>query len=257
MALTRHCAVCTRTLPDGARFCPACGQAVNGAETAVSLDQLIGQALSTELRFITVVFCDLVGSTELSSNTDAEEYSELIEAYQHRAVRIARDLGGDVEGYSGDGILIRFGWPQAHDDDAAQALAAALGIVAAVEALELSRRLAVRVGVHSGPAVVGELGGADRRATMAVGETLNVAARLQGAAEPGTVVASAATMSLVRGLFEASSLGPLQLRGVNGPVEGFRVHGRSDGRSRVDTLLAGLGPAGGTWRVRDTGAPCS
>ena len=103
----------------------------------MSFDQLIGQALSTELRFITVVFCDLVGSTEISSTTDAEEYSELIEAYQHRAVRIARALGGDVEGYSGDGILIRFGWPQAHDDDAAQALAASLDIVAAVEALEL------------------------------------------------------------------------------------------------------------------------
>ena len=230
MALIRHCAACTEPLPGGARFCPGCGQPVHGSAVPMALDESLGAALSTELRYITVVFCDLVGSTELSSTTDAEEYSDLIQAYQDQAVTIVRDRGGDVEGYSGDGILFRFGWPQAHDDDAAQALTAALAIVEAVASLNESRRLAIRVGVHSGPAVVGELGGADRRATMSVGETLNVAARIQGVAEPGTVVASAATIALVEGRFTVTPLGPLRLHGVPDTVEGFRVHGATDAR---------------------------
>ena len=200
-------------------------------------DELIGIEFTKELRHITVVFCDLVGSTELSSTTDAEEYSELIQAYQHQSVSIVRRFGGDVEGYSGDGILFRFGWPQAHDDDAVHAVAAALEIVEAVAGLNESRRLAIRVGVHSGQAVVGILGGADRRATMAVGETLNVSARLQSVAEPGTVVASAATIALVEGRFDVATLGPLVLRGVAQPVEAFRVLGRTGVRSRID--LAG------------------
>ncbi len=230
MALNRHCAACTELLPDNARFCPGCGRPVTGDESAAALDESIGHALATELRNLTVVFCDLVGSTELSSVTDTEEYSDLIQAYQQQAVTIARALGGDVEGYSGDGILFRFGWPQAHEDDAAQALTAALDIVGTVGRTDATRRLAIRVGVHSGPAVVGELGGADRRATMAVGETLNVAARLQGLAEPGTVVASAATIALAGDRFDRTPLGPLQLRGIVEPVEAFQVHARRDGR---------------------------
>lgn len=240
--MIRHCAACTELLPDSARFCPACGQPITGDETSAALDESIGLALSTELRHITVVFCDLVGSTELSSTTDAEEYSDLIQAYQHEAVTIARTLGGDVEGYSGDGILFRFGWPQAHEDDPALALTAALDIVDAVGRLKESRSLAIRVGVHSGPAVVGELGGADRRATMAVGETLNVAARLQGLAEPGTVVASAAVIGSVSGAFDVTSLGLLQLRGIPDPVEAFQVHTRTEARSHIEWSLDRSGP---------------
>jgi len=225
VAVTRHCASCTGLLPDGARFCPSCGQPVTGTESSAALDESIGLALSTELRHITVVFCDLVGSTELSSTTDAEEYSDLIQAYQQKAVTIVRDLGGDVEGYSGDGILFRFGWPQAHEDDPALALTAALDIVHAVGRLEESRRLVIRVGVHSGLAVVGVLGGADRPATMAVGETVNVAARLQALAEPGTVVASAAALASVETSFDVTPLGHLELRGITEPVESFRVDG--------------------------------
>ncbi len=237
MALSPVCASCSERIPEGARFCPTCGHQVATDAAPTALDESIGMALSTELRHITVVFCDLVGSTELSSTTDAEEYSGLIHAYQQRAVTIVRGLGGDVEGYSGDGILFRFGWPQANDDDAAHALTAALDIVDAVGALNESRRLAIRVGVHSGPAVVGELGGADRRAIMSVGETLNVSARLQGVAEPGTVVASAATIDLVGSRFDVTPLGPLKLRGVPEPVDGFLVSGRTDARSRIAASL--------------------
>ena len=252
VALIQSCTGCSEPLPEAARFCPACGRSTAAAQSPVTLDESIGIEFNKELRHITVVFCDLVGSTELSSTTDAEEYSELIQAYQHRSVAIARSFGGDVEGYSGDGILFRFGWPQAHDDDAMHAVAAALGIVEAVTGLNESRRLAIRIGVHSGQAVVGILGGADRRATMAVGETLNVAARLQGAAEPGTVVASAATIALVEGRFDAAPLGALRLRGIAQPVEAFQVLGRTGVRSRIEAAVNRRSPLIG--RARELAA---
>ena len=233
MTPTRYCAGCADPLPDRARFCPACGRATVTGEASTVLDESIGIEFSKELRHITVVFCDLVGSTELSSLMDTEEYGEVIENYQHRAAAIVRSFGGDVEGYSGDGILFRFGWPQAHDDDATHAVTAALGIVEAMGTLDEGAQLGVRIGVHSGQAVVGLLGGADRRATMAVGETLNVSARLQGAAEPGTVVASAATIALVEGRFDVVPLGPLRLRGVPQPIDAFRVLGPTGARSRI------------------------
>ncbi len=228
-----HCDCCSQMLPKGARFCPACGTRIAEEEGVGGLSESMDVALGTELRPISVVFCDLVGSTELSATTDAEEYSDLIQAYQHRVVSVARSYGGEVEGYSGDGVLFRFGWPEAHDDDAHQAVAAALDILAAVDGLDGHRKLAVRVGIHSGPAVVGRMGGADRKSTMAIGETLNVAARLQGKAEPGTAVASAATMSMVGGLFEVDPLGALDLRGVPLPVEAFRVIRRASVRERT------------------------
>ncbi len=240
--MTERCAACAEGLPDNARFCPACGTAVARPPSATGLSESMGIALGAELRHLTVVFCDLVGSTELSATTDPEDYSDLIQAYQHQAVSVARRYGGDVEGYSGDGILFRFGWPEAHDDDAAQAVAATLEIVRAVDALDERRKLVVRAGIHSGPAVVGELGGADRRATMAVGETLNVAARLQGEAGPGTVVASAATLALVEGLFDVEPLGALELRGVPRAVEAFRVLASASDSSRLESAVNRLSP---------------
>ncbi len=239
---TRYCAGCADPLPSRARFCPTCGRATVVGEASTVLDESIGIEFSKELRHITVIFCDLVGSTELSSLMDTEEYGDLIQTYQHRAAAIVRSFGGDVEGYSGDGILFRFGWPQAHDDDATHAVAAALGIVEAMDTLDERVRLSVRIGVHSGQAVVGLLGGADRRATMAVGETLNVSARLQGAAEPGTVVASAATIALVEGRFDVVPLGPLRLRGVAQPVDAFRVLGQTGARSRIEVTASRHSP---------------
>ena len=231
---TRRCDGCAALLPEQARFCPACGHKAPVPELSTDLDDSSGIEFTKELRPITVIFCDLVGSTELSSSMDAEDYGELIQGYQQKAVAVVRAFGGDVEGYSGDGILFRFGWPEAHDDDAILALTAALHIVEAVMRPDGTQPLALRVGVHSGPVVVGLHGGADRRATMAVGETLNVAARLQGAAEPGTVIASAATVALVEGRFDLRPLGPLPLRGVPQPVEAFLVRGRTEARSRIE-----------------------
>jgi class 3 adenylate cyclase/tetratricopeptide (TPR) repeat protein len=200
-----------------------------------ALSNSMGLSTDTERRQLTVVFCDLVGSTELSTAIDPEEFSELIQLYQQSAVSIAQRFAGDVEGYSGDGILFRFGWPEAHDDDPEQALRAALEIVSTMGELDDQRRLRVRAGVHTGLVVVGQMGADERRATMAVGETVNVAARLQVVGEPGTVVATASTVALVEGLFDVKSLGDLRLKGVTEPVEAFCVLRPSGRRSRLKT----------------------
>jgi predicted ATPase/class 3 adenylate cyclase len=235
------CQACEATLPASARFCPQCGIAVAAELAGRDSDPRV-TGMGHERRHLTVVFCDLVGSTELSASVDAEEFSDLLQAYHHRAVSIARRYAGDVEGYAGDGVTFRFGWPEAHDDDAAQALRAALEIVAAVEDLDEERRLAVRIGVHSGLVIVGQMGGQGRRATMALGETMNLAARLETAAAPGTVVASAATMAQVEGLFFVEPLGALDLKGIAEPVEAFRVIEPTDVRSRIEAAGGRLAP---------------
>ncbi len=239
-----RCAACEESLPGGANFCPSCGQKVRSQPSNGSPDvfETFGIESEQERRYLTAVFCDLVGSTELSSTIDPEEFTELIEAYQKHAVAVARRFAGDVEGYSGDGISFRFGWPEAHDDDAAQALRAALEIVATVEELDPAGRLRVRAGVHSGLAVVGEMGGSGRRATMSQGETLNVAARLQTVAEPGTVAASAATLGLVEGLFLVTPLGASTLKGIAEPIEVFRVLRPTGVRSRLEAATGRLTP---------------
>ncbi len=238
------CVACQESLPVGANFCPSCGQSVHAARSGGSPDvfETLGIESEQERRYLTAVFCDLVGSTQLSTTIDPEEFTELIEAYQQQAVAVARRFAGDVEGYSGDGISFRFGWPEAHDDDAAQALRAALEIVASVEELDPAGRLRLRAGVHSGLAVVGEMGGSGRRATMSQGETLNMAARLQTVAEPGTVAASAATVALVEGLFLVDPLGARTLKGIPEPIEVFRVMRPTGVRSRLEAAAGRLTP---------------
>ncbi len=218
-----RCEGCALLLPPSARFCPECGQRVAEGRRVATHPGHATVNFDGERRPVTAVFSDLVGSTQLSSTLDAEEYRDLIEAYQVRAVSIVRRFGGDVEGYSGDGILFRFGWPEAHDDDAAQALRASLEVASGVAAIESRHRLRVRIGVHSGTVVVGEMGGAERRATMLVGEVLNVSARLQSVAEPGTVVASQATIALVNEQFVVEDLGPQHLKGMDRTIHAYRV----------------------------------
>ena len=216
---------CRDRCPLHARSCPGllAGRSPGSEAQPDCSTRRSATPLRTELRNLTVVFCDLVGSTELSSSIDAEEYSDLIQAYQQQAVTITRHLGGDVEGYSGDGILFRFGWPRAHADDAARALTAALEIVDSVGRTERTRGLSIRVGVHSGPAVVGQLGGADRRATMAVGETLNVSARLQGIANRVRWSPAPPPSNWPGTGSSPPRSDPLQLRGVPDPIDAYRV----------------------------------
>ena len=154
-----------------------------------------------ERRQLTVLFCDLVDSTRLASQLDPEELREVVRAYQEACARVIARFEGHIAQYLGDGLLVYFGYPLAHEDDAQRAVRAGLGMVEAVGQLhtrlmqERGVQLAVRLGVHTGLVVVGDVGGGTRQEQLALGETPNLAARLQGIAVPNTLVISAATFS--------------------------------------------------------------
>src|SRR2546427_4123444 len=196
-----------------------------------------------ERRQLTVLFCDLVGATELSTRLDPEDFRDVVRAYQRTAEEVVGRFGGHVGKYLGDGLLVYFGWPTAHEDDAESAVRAGLALLGAIstlnERLAPGVRLAVRVGMHTGPVVIGE---------DVFGETLNVAARVQQLAASDTVVITADTHRLVAGLFVVEECGPGTLRGVPEPVALYRVVQPSGVRSRFHapappglTPLAGRG----------------
>src|SRR5262245_32600142 len=207
-----------------------------------------------ERRQLTVMFCDLVGSTPLAEKLDPEDLRQVILAYQQTCAEQIQRFEGYLARYVGDALLVYFGYPQAHEDDAPRAIRAGLGIVAALPSLNTRLQqtvgvmrespLQVRIGIHTGLVVVGDMGGGDSRDLMAiVGETPNIAARVQGVAEPNTVVISEATARLVQGLFECHPHGPQALKGVSTPVPVYRVLGESDVQSRFEVAVrTGLTP---------------
>jgi class 3 adenylate cyclase len=207
-----------------------------------------------ERRQLTVMFCDLVGSTALAARLDPEDMGQVIRAYHRVCAETVERWGGHVAKYMGDGVLAYFGWPVAHEDEAERAVRAGLELVAAVRALDVpgltmggseeGRLLAARVGIATGLVMVGELiGEGSAQEQTVVGETPNLAARLQALAAPGSVVISQATRRLVGGLFELADLGPQRLKGFAEPLAVWRVagEGRSEGRFEV-RQTAGLTP---------------
>ena len=173
-----------------------------------------------ERRQVTVMFSDLVGSTALSARMDPEDLREVISAYQKCVAETVGRFGGFVAKYMGDGVLIYFGYPQAHEDDAERAVRAGLELVAAVGALKTHAPLQTRVGIATGLVVVGDLIGSGASQEQAiVGETPNLAARLQGVAEPNSVVIAESTRKLVGNLFELQDLGAQDLKGISGRVK--------------------------------------
>src|SRR5712692_461668 len=193
-----------------------------------------------ERRQLTVMFCDLVGSTALSAQLDPEELREVVRAYQETCTTVIQRYDGHIAQHLGDGLLVYFGYPLAHEDDAARAARTGLGILEAVQALKagLPRPLQVRIGIHTGPVVVGEIGSGDKREQLALGETPNIAARLQGLAEPDTVVVSTVTQRLVAGLFECQDLGPQSLKGISTSLPVYRVVRESEARSPFDAAVS-------------------
>src|SRR5262245_59526637 len=177
-----------------------------------------------ERRQLTVLFCDVVGSTALSAQLDPEDLREVMRAYQRTCAEVIQGFDGYIAQYLGDGLLVYFGYPQAHEDDAQRAVRAGLGMVEAMGTLntqlaqEKGVRLSVRLGIHTGLVVVGEMGGGSRQEQLALGETPNVAARLQGLAAPDTVLVSTATYRLIAGFFACQDLGTPTLKGVTEPV---------------------------------------
>ena len=179
---------------------------------------------TAERRQVTVMFSDLVGSTALSARMDPEDLREVISAYQKCVAETVGRFGGFVAKYMGDGVLVYFGYPQAHEDDAERAVRAGLELVAAVSELKTHAALQTRVGIATGLVVVGDLiGSGASREQAIVGETPNLAARLQGVAEPNSVLIAESTRKLVGNLFDLEDLGPQNLKGISGPARIWAV----------------------------------
>jgi class 3 adenylate cyclase/predicted ATPase len=207
-------------------------------EPAGSVEPKLQEA--AERRQITVMFSDLVGSTALSARMDPEDLREVISAYQKCVAETVRRFGGFVAKYMGDGVLVYFGYPGAHEDDAEQAVRAGLELVAAVPALRTCAPLQTRVGIATGLVVVGDLiGSGEAQERGIVGETPNLAARLQGIAEPNMVVIAEGTRRLLGNLFELEDLGAKDLKGIAGPVRAWAALRASAVESRFEAMHAG------------------
>jgi class 3 adenylate cyclase len=192
-----------------------------------------------ERRQVTVMFSDLVGSTALSARMDPEDLREVISAYQKCVAETVQRFGGFVAKYMGDGVLVYFGYPQAHEDDSERAVRAGLELVAAVGALKTHAPLQTRVGIATGLVVIGDLIGSGASQEQAiVGETPNLAARLQGIAVPNSVVIAESTRKLVGNLFELEDLGAKDLKGVEGPVRAWAALRPASVESRFEALHA-------------------
>jgi class 3 adenylate cyclase/predicted ATPase len=193
---------------------------------------------TAERRQLTVMFCDLVDSTALSTRLDPEDLREVIAAYHRAVAKIIAEADGFVSRYMGDGVLVYFGYPQAHEDDAERAVRAGLGAIDAVRRLDVnSVKLQTRVGIATGLVVVGDLiGEGSAREQSVVGETPNLAARLQGLAGPDAVVISASTRRLLGGLFDYRDLGAVAVKGIAAPVQAWQVLRPSIVASRFEAL---------------------
>jgi class 3 adenylate cyclase/predicted ATPase len=195
---------------------------------------------TAERRQVTVMFSDLVGSTALSGRLDPEDLREIISAYQRCVAKTVRHFGGFVARYMGDGVLIYFGYPAAHEDDAERAVRSGLALIDAVATLPAPEPLQVRIGAATGMVVVGDLvGSGEAQEHDVVGETPNLAARLQGIAEPNMVVIADGTRRLLGNLFELQDLRPKELRGIAGPVKAFAVRRASSIESSFEAMHPG------------------
>ena len=244
-ALPSACAACGRANPTEAKFCSACGASLlrdKSPSKAPTLSGGISAAAPTspaERRQLTIMFCDMVGSSALSTRLDPEEQRDVVGAFQACCASEIKRLGGMVAQYLGDGVLAYFGYPTAHEDDAERAVHAALAILDVVGALKPAADviLQARIGIASGVVVVGDLvreGGTQENA--AIGETTNLAARLQSLAEPNTIVISPQTHRLVGALFEYHDLGRHSLKGFAEPVHVRQVAGASELESRFEAM---------------------
>ena len=198
---------------------------------------------SAERRQLTVMFIDLVGSTTLSQQLDPEEYHARVIAYQAVCQQAIQRYEGHIAQYLGDGVLVYFGYPAAHEEDATRAVRSGLEVVTAVRQMAYTPPLQVRIGIHTGPVVVGEIGAGERMERLALGETPNIAARVQGIANPDEVVISAATYRLVEGLFAVEERGQPDLKSIATPLTLYRVVREGEAHSRFEVVMRkGLTP---------------
>jgi class 3 adenylate cyclase/ribosomal protein L40E len=233
------CPTCKASVSPGARFCKKCGTAIDLTKAAVSSpkaqiivadDSVDSKAPSVpapevagERRHLTILFCDLVGSTAIAAKLDPEEWRETVAGYHRAAADAITRFDGHVAKYLGDGVMAFFGYPEAHDNDAERAARAGLGIVDAIAKLNAQpahAELSARIGIDSGAVVVGK--GAGQEADV-FGDAPNIAARIEAAAAPGTVLISGDTHRLLSGLFVVEDCGAQVLKGIERPVQLYRV----------------------------------
>ena len=250
----RFCAQCGAALPTAcqacgfeneptARFCGGCGKAIEEGSVPTPAVAPPTRTDSAERRQLTVMFCDLVGSTALASRLDPEDLREVIGAYHKCVAETIGRFDGFVAKYMGDGVLAYFGYPQAHEDDAERAIHASLAVVEEVRRVASSEALQVRIGLATGLSVVGDLiGSGVAQEEAVIGETPNLAARLQAVAGPDEIVIPGNTRRLVGSLFEYESLGEIEVKGLPAPVPAFRVVGESQIGSRFEALRTGETP---------------
>ena len=242
-ALSKRCPKCASENAPEARFCTQCAAPLDAAAPIRPVTEP-HDPLTGERRHLTVMFCDVVGSTPLSEKLDPEELRDVMQVYQRACVAAITSFDGYVAQYLGDGLLAYFGYPTAHEDDAARAVRAGLAVVEKLRATQLPHPIHVRVGIHTGLVVAGEMGSGDYPEHRAiVGETPNIAARLQEQAMPDSVVISPATYRLVAGLFECEDLGQRTLKGISSPSLLYRVVRESEAHSRFEVAVkTGLTP---------------
>jgi class 3 adenylate cyclase/tetratricopeptide (TPR) repeat protein len=238
------CPNCAFRNPPDAVLCGGCGQSLASAPNAVA-----------ERRQLTVFFADIVGSTGLAESLDPEDLHELYARYQAVCAEAIHRYEGHLAQYLGDGVLAYFGYPAAHEDDAARAVRAGLDILNHAGSINVAgNRPRVRIGIHTGLVVVGDVGAGVRREQLALGEAPNIAARLQSEAQPDTIVISNATRRLLSGQFELEDLGSRTLKGLSRPMQIFRVRGTSGAASRFEAMKTahGLTPFVGREREGET-----
>jgi class 3 adenylate cyclase/tetratricopeptide (TPR) repeat protein/ABC-type transport system involved in cytochrome c biogenesis ATPase subunit len=212
------------------------GQGNNTMPLSSSSLKASGASRAAERRQITVMFCDLVGSTALSEQLDPEDLSEVMKGYQRIAAQIVQRYDGNVAQYLGDGLMVYFGWPSAHEDDAERAIRSALEIIEAIKEVEPIGQLQVRVGIATGEVVVGEIGEEDPSLPhLAVGETPILASRLQSLAGEDQIIIAESTHRLAGNIFTTTPLGRQKLKGIAEPVNTWRIVGLAPSQGRFES----------------------
>jgi class 3 adenylate cyclase/tetratricopeptide (TPR) repeat protein len=226
------CPSCGSIAPPSATTCPRCGNALNVEPTELPREA------GGERRRVTVLFCDLVGSTRLSDELDPEDYSDVMHSYYDACARVIEGVGGWIADILGDGLVVYFGYPEAHEDDPVRAVRAGLGLIDAVSDIRLQLStagggLACRVGIETGLVVISDSSSRPREPIWALGRTVNLAARLQQIGGPNTVVIGEGTQRLVAGWFDVTALGSHTIKGIAQPIDVARVTGETGAKDRI------------------------